>query len=96
MEGIETKWETHRGNIHPLGLWMPARSLPEKLGGQGTSGEGRRVGLCQTLTRIVSKLVEKWGCVKSNALVKNGGQLLCKELSSSGWLAWREISAECA
>ena len=60
--GKEVKWETHRGGTHPLGLWTLA---PEKLGCQATPGEGRRVGLCQTLTRIVSKLVEKWGCVKS-------------------------------
>ena len=51
------------------------------------------VGLCQTLTRIVSGLVGKWGHVKSQALVGNCGQLLCKELSSSGCLTPRVILA---
>ena len=40
---IETKWDTHRGSIHPLGLWKLATSLPEKLGSWATLGEGRRV-----------------------------------------------------
>ena len=65
LGGIETKWETHKGGIHPLGLWMQARSLPEKLGSWPTPGEGRRIGPCQALTRIVSSLVRKLGCVKS-------------------------------
>ena len=42
---------------------------------------------CQTLTWIVSRLVRKLGCVKSLVLVKNGRQLRCKELETSGWLA---------
>ena len=62
LGGIETKWETHGGGIHLLGLWMPA---PEKLRCLGTSGEGRswavsdpdldslqtgqKVGLCEKL-----------------------------------------------
>ena len=75
----------------PLGLWTPARSLPEKLETQETPGEGRRVGPCQTLTQIVSRLVRKCGCVKSHVLVKNDGQLLCKELLCSGWLTPRVI-----
>ena len=81
--GLEMNWETHRGGIHPVGLWTPVKSLPEKLGCQVTPGEGRRVGLCWTLTWIVSRLVRKLGCVKSHVLVKNGGQLLCKELTCS-------------
>ena len=89
--GTEKKWETHRGSIHPLGLWMQARSLPEKLKTQATPGEGRRVGPCWTLTQIVSRLVRKLGCVKSHALIKNSGQLLCKEFSSCGWLTPRVI-----
>ena len=44
LEGIKTKWDTHRGGDHPLGLWTPARSLPEKLGSQVTPGEGRTFG----------------------------------------------------
>ena len=80
---IEIKWETHRGGIYPLGWWMPARSLPEKLGCQTTPREGRRVGLCQTLTHTLSRLVRKLGYLKSCVLVKNGWQLLCKELSST-------------
>ena len=38
LGGIETKWETHRGDTHLLGLWMPA---PEKLGCWATPGDGR-------------------------------------------------------
>ena len=81
---IEMKWETHRGDVHLLGLWTPA---PEQLGCWETPGEGRRVEPCQTLTWILSRLVRKLGCVKSLVLVKNGRQLLCKELETSGWLA---------
>ena len=65
------KEETHRGGVYLLGLWTPARSLPEKMGSQATPGEGRRVGPCGTLTWIVSSLVRKLGCVKIQALVKN-------------------------
>ena len=36
--GLETKWETHRGGTHPLGVWMLA---PEELKCQATPGEGR-------------------------------------------------------
>ena len=54
------------------------------------------IGLCQTLTRIVSGLVEKWGCVKSPVLVEKGGQQLCKEHSSSGCHNMMEISAALA
>ena len=61
--------------------------------GAGLHLEKGGVGPCQTLTRIVSGLVEKWGCVKSHALFKNSRQLLCKELSSSGWWAPRDTSA---
>ena len=67
---IETKWETHRGRTHPLGLWIPT---PEKLGCQATPGERRRVGPCWTLTQIVSSLVGKLDYMKSQALVKNHG-----------------------
>ena len=42
--GIKMKWEMHRGGVHPLGLWMPARSLPEKPGSQATPGEGEELG----------------------------------------------------
>ena len=38
---IKMKWETHRGGAHPLGLWTPARSLPEKLDSQVIPGEGK-------------------------------------------------------
>ena len=48
----------------------------------GVNLEKEGVGPCQTLARIVSRLVGKLGCVKSCALVNNRGQLLCKELSS--------------
>ena len=71
--GTEKKWETHRGSIHPLGLWMQARSLPEKLKTQATPGEGRRVGPCWTLTRRVSRLVRKLGCVKAIQLLRMAG-----------------------
>ena len=81
------KWETHRGGVHLLGLWTPARSLPEKLGNWAIAGEGRRVGPCWTLTQIVSRTVRKLSCVKSCVLVKNCGQLLCEEILSSGELA---------
>ena len=50
LGGIETKWETHRGSTHPLGLWTLA---PEKLRYQMTLEKGR-VGPCGTLTQIVS------------------------------------------
>ena len=36
------------------------------------------IGMCQTLTRIVSRLVGNWGCMKSHELVRNGRQLLYK------------------
>ena len=48
------------------------------------------VGPCQTLTQVVSGLVEKWDCVVH---VKNRRQLLCKELSSSSYCTHREVSA---
>ena len=51
------------------------------------------VGLCQTLTRIVFRVVGNLSCVKSLALIKNRGQLLYKELSSSSWRTLRVISA---
>ena len=73
LAGIEMIWETHRGGVHLLGLWMLARLLPEELGSQATPGDGRRVGLCQTPTRIVSSLVRKLGCVKSQVLLENSG-----------------------
>ena len=41
----------------------------------------------------VSGLVGKLGCVKSWVLIKKGRQLLCKELSRRGSLAFRLISA---
>ena len=73
LKGIEMKCETQRGSIHPLGLWMLARSLPEKLGSWVTPGEGRRVGAWQTLIWRVYRLGRELGCVKSQVLVKNGG-----------------------
>ena len=89
------QWKTHRGSVPLLGLWSLARTLPKKLGSQVTPGEGRRVGLYWTLTWIVSSLVRKLGCVKSQAterrvglnkiLLKKGSQLLFKELLSN-WL----------
>ena len=63
----------HRGGVPPLRLWSPAKTLPEKLGIQETPREGRKVGPFQILTQIVSGLVRELGCVKSQALVKNGG-----------------------
>ena len=84
--GLEMNWETHRGGIHPVGLWTPVKSLPEKLGCQVTRREGRRVGPCGTLMRALSRLVRKLGCVKSLALVKNSRQLLRMELVSSSGL----------
>ena len=51
----------------------------------------REDGPCWILTLIVSRLVGKLGCVKSPVLVKNSGQLLCKELSSTGWLTPKVI-----
>ena len=80
--GIKKKWETHTGSIHPLVLWTP---------GAGRHLEKGGVGPCRTLTRIVSGLVRKSGCVKSRVLVKNGGQLICNELLNGGWLAPRLI-----
>ena len=71
LGGIEMKWETHRGDVHLLGLWTPA---PEQLGCWETPGEGRRVEPCQTLTWILSRLVRKLGYVKSCVVVKNSGQ----------------------
>ena len=73
------KWETHRGGTKPMGLWTPTL---EKLRYQATPEEGG-VGPCGTLTLIVSGLAGKLGCVKSPVLVKNCGQLLCKELSAA-------------
>ena len=60
----------HRGITHPLRLWIPAGSLPEKLGNWVMSEEGRRVGPWQTLTQLVSGLVGKMGCVRGQALVR--------------------------
>ena len=73
------KWETHKGITNLLGLWTPTL---EKLRDQATPEEGG-VGPCGTLTLIVSGLAGKLGCVKSPVLVKNCGQLLCKELSAA-------------
>ena len=72
LGGIKMKWETQRDHIHPLRLWTPAASLPEKLGSWLTPGEGKRVGLWWTLTKIVSSLVGKLGCVRGLALVRSG------------------------
>ena len=70
----ENKYEVGDAQRHcsSTGLWTPASSVPEKLGSWVTLGEGRRVGPCQTLTWIVSSLVRKLGCMKSQELVKNG------------------------
>ena len=95
LGGIETKWETCRGGVHPLGLWTLARSLPEKLGSHVSLAKGRRVGPCWTPTLIVYRLVRKLGSVKSHALVNTGRQLICKELSCSSWLTLRVITAMC-
>ena len=95
LQGIETKWETCRGGVHPLGLWTLARSLPEKLGSHVSLAKGRRVGPCWTPTLIVYRLVRKLGSVKSHALVNTGRQLICKELSCSSWLTLRVITAMC-
>ena len=92
--GLEMNWETHRGGIHPVGLWTPVKSLPEKLGCQVTPGEGRRVGLCWTLTWIVSRLVRKLGCVKSHVLVKNTGSCFLRN-SQQQLACQRDISAVC-
>ena len=78
------KGEIHRGGTHPVGLWTLA---PEKLWCWRNLEKGG-VGLCWTLTWIVSGLVEKVGLC--GTLVKNCGQLLCKELSSSGWHIYSE------
>ena len=51
---------------------MPAGSLPEKLRNWATPGEGRRLGLGQALTWIVSGLDGKLGCVRGRALVRSG------------------------
>ena len=45
LQGIKTKWEKHRGGVHPLELWTVARSLPEKLESWVTPGEETRVEL---------------------------------------------------
>ena len=45
-------------------------------------GEGRSWAMSDPLSVLVGKL----GSVKSRALVKKGGQLLCKECSNSSWL----------
>ena len=76
LGGVETKWETNRGSIHPLGLGTPTRSLSEKWGCRVTPREGKRVEPCWILTQILYRLVRKLGCVKSHALVKNSGKLL--------------------
>ena len=40
LGGIKTRWQMHRGSVHPLRLWTPAGSVPEKLGSQVTPGAG--------------------------------------------------------
>ena len=85
LGGIETKWETPRGSICPLGLWTLA---PEKLGIRAI-GEGKSEAMSDHDS--VSRLVGKLGCVQIQVLVKNTGQLLCKELLSSSWLTPRVI-----
>ena len=44
LGGIKMKWERHRGGIHPLGLWKPARSLPEKSGSREPGEKGEELG----------------------------------------------------
>ena len=95
QKGIKTKWETHRGGIYLLGLWMLARSLPEKLGCQTTPGEGRRVGPCWTLTRRVSRLVRKLGCVKAIQLLRMAGTCFVTN-SLTQWLAHTKGYLRCA
>ena len=80
-------WETHRGRYTSAGTV----DANKRNWGAGRNLEKAGVGQCQTLTQIVPGLDGKLGCVQSCELVKNDGQLLCKVLSSSDWLAPRVI-----
>ena len=51
LGGIKTHWETHRGSVPQLGLWLLAGTVSEKLGSQVTPGDGRRVGLSRCKQR---------------------------------------------
>ena len=56
----------------PTGTVEAGYIITRELGVPATPGEGRRIGPCRALIQIVSSLVRKLGCVKSQELVKHG------------------------
>ena len=56
----------------PTGTVEAGYIITREIGVPATPGEGRRIGPCWVLIQIVSSLVRKLGCVKSQVLVKHG------------------------
>ena len=56
LRGIRTKWQTHRGSVHPLRLWRQA----------GKSWSARNPDW------IVLGMIGELGCVRGQVLVGSG------------------------
>ena len=84
--GIDTKWETHRGGTHLLGLWTQA---PGKLRCQATPGERRSWAVMDLGSGSL------WTVWKAVGLLRKAGSCFVRNprAASSGWLALRVILA---